>query len=458
MAFITSPTIILLNSTMGKILHRHTQANLPVAAGGDGVYLIDHNGERYLDGSGGAVVSCLGHNHPAILEAIRTQLEQLSFAHTAFFTTATLENLAEQMITDAPDNLSHVYFLCGGSEAMEAALKLARQYYLEIGQPQRTHFISRRQSYHGNTLGALAVSGNPQRRAPYEPLLMDTEQIAPCYAYRELQAGESEAQYGLRVADELEQKILEVGADKIIGFVAETVVGATAGAVPPVKDYFKRIREICDQYDILLILDEVMCGMGRTGTLYAHQAEHIRADLVTVAKGLGGGYQPIGATLMEERIYRAIAEGSGAFKNGHTYLGHALAAAASLAVQQTIQREGLLDNVQRRSKELFAALRQQFESHPHVGDIRGRGLLVGIEMVENRETKAPFAEDIPLHSLLKQSAMNNRLMIYPGNGTIDGKRGHHILLAPAFICESNHIDELVTKLAKSVDDAVAQVP
>ncbi len=439
---------------MSKILHRHTQARLPVAVGGEGAYLIDRNGKRYLDGSGGAAVSCLGHNHPAVVEAMRAQLAQLSYAHTAFFTTATLEALAEQMVAHAPRNLSHVYFVCGGSEAMETALKLSRQYFLEIGQPQRTHFIARRQSYHGNTLGALAVGGNPLRRDPYEPLLLKTSRIAMCYPYRDLQPGESEAQYGLRVAQELEQEILAIGADKVIGFVAETVVGATAGVVPPVAGYFQRIREICDRYGVLLILDEVMCGMGRTGVLYAHQQEGVRADLVTVAKGLGGGYQPIGATLMDQRIYRAIADGSAAFQNGHTYLGHAVAAAAALAVQQTIQQQRLLENVQQRGAQLFAALRKNFAAHPHVGDIRGRGLFVGIEMVENRASKTPFAADVPLHSLIKQAAMQNGLIIYPGNGTIDGKRGHHILLAPPFIFEAAHVDELVSKLSRSIDQAI----
>lgn len=439
---------------MTNILHRHTRVDLPEAVGGAGPYLIDRHGKRYLDGCGGAAVSCLGHNHPAVVAAMRAQLEQLSYAHTAFFTTEKLEALAAQMIEYAPNNLSHVYFVCGGSESMEAALKLARQYFIEIGQPQRTHFISRRQSYHGNTLGALAVGGNPWRRQPYQPLLIETSQIAPCYPYRYLQSGESEQEYGLRVAQELEQKILEIGEERVIGFVAEPVVGATAGVVPPVAGYFKRIRDICDRYGVLLILDEVMCGMGRTGTLYAHHPDAIRADLVTVAKGLGGGYQPIGATLLDARIYRAIADGSGAFQHGHTYLGHAVAAAASLAVQQTIQRERLLDNVQARGAELFSALGQRFETHPHIGDIRGRGLFIGLELVADRETKTPFVAEMPLATLLHKAAMENGLMIYPGGGTIDGKQGHHILLAPAFIFESTHVEELVDKLAVSIDAAI----
>lgn len=439
---------------MTRVLHRHTKSRLPHAVGGDGPYLIDSAGKRYLDGCGGAAVSCLGHNHPAVADALRAQLAELSYAHTHFFTTAVLESLAAHLIAHAPDNFSHAYLVSGGSEAIEAALKLARQYVVETGEAQRDTFIARRQSYHGNTLGALAVGGNAQRRAPYQPLLVDVPHIAPCYAYRERAADESEAEYGLRAANELEAKILEVGADRVIAFVAETVVGATAGAVPAVAGYFRRIRDICDQYGVLLILDEVMCGMGRTGDLYAHAAEGVRADLVAVAKGLGGGYQPIGAALMDARIFDAIAAGSGAFWHGHTYIGHALAAAAALAVQETIQRENLLDNVRARGAELFALLGDKLGAHPHIGDIRGRGLFAGLELVADRDGAEPFPPGPELPARLKAAAMELGLMIYPGSGTIDGARGHHILLAPPFICESKHIEELADKLTRAIDAAL----
>ena len=443
---------------MTRIMHRHTRLSLPTAVGGDGVYLIDANGKRYLDGSGGAAVSCLGHNHPAVVAAICAQAAQLSYAHTAFFTTETLENLGEQLIQHAPDNLQYAYFVSGGSEAIETALKLARQYFIEIGEPNRTQFIARRQSYHGNTLGALSVGGNEKRRAHYQPLLLPCEHIAPCYAYRHQSDKESEAQYAKRAADELEAAIMQLGAERVIGFVAETVVGASIGAAPAVDGYFQRIREICDRHGVLLILDEVMCGMGRSGAWYAHQQENVRADLACIAKGLGGGYQPIGATLMDERIYRAVADGSGAFEHGHTYLGHALAASAALAVQQTIVDENLLDNVRVRGAQLFAALRERFAEHPNVGDIRGRGLFIGIELVKSRADKTPYPASIPLHHLVKQTAMDNALMIYPECGTADGDNGHHILLAPAFIYEAAHVDELVDKLAASLDDAMEKIP
>lgn len=440
---------------MTKILHRHTALRLPAAVGGAGPYLIDAAGRRYLDGSGGAAVSCLGHNHPAVTAALRAQLAKLSYAHTAFFTTGVLEALGEHLIAHAPDNLSHAYLVSGGSEAVEAALKLARQYFVETGEAQRDTFIARRQSYHGNTLGALAVGGNAQRRAPYQPLLMRVEQIAPCYAYREQAPDESEAEYGARAADELEAKIQEVGAHRVIAFVAEPVVGATAGVVPPVAGYFRRIRDICDAHGILLILDEVMCGMGRTGELYAHAADGIRADVVTIAKGLGGGYQPIGAALLDARIFDAIARGSGAFWHSHTYLGHALAAAAALAVQETIQRDHLLDQVRARGEELFALLRRKLGAHPHIGDIRGRGLFAGLELVADRATAAPFPPGPELPAKLKAAAMDLGLLIYPGSGCIDGENGHHILLAPPFICESAHLEELTDKLARAIDAALA---
>lgn len=441
---------------MSRILHRRPRETLPVACGGDGVYLIDSAGKKYLDACGGAAVSCLGHNHPAVLQALRAQLDKISYAHTLFFTTEVLEELAARIINDAPANFSHAYFVSGGSEAVEAALKLARQYFFETGEPQREYFIARRQSYHGATLGALSVGGNAQRRAPFEAVLKPAAHIAPCYAYREQRENETETQYALRAADELEEKILQLGADRVIAFIAETIVGASAGVVPPAPGYFARVREICDRYGVLLILDEVMCGMGRSGDLYAHPRENVRADLVTLAKALGGGYQPIGAVLMDARIYGAVTGGSGVFSHSHTYLGHALAASAALAVQQTIARENLLDNVRARGGELLQALRMRFAEHAHVGDIRGRGLFIGIELVAERESKTPFAEEIPLHNIMRACAMQNGLMIYPGSGGIDGARGHHIMLAPPFIFTRAHVDELVGKLEKTFHDGFAR--
>jgi adenosylmethionine-8-amino-7-oxononanoate aminotransferase len=440
---------------MSHVMHRGGALDLPVATRGDGCYLVDGTGRRYFDASGGAAVSCLGHSHPAVIAAMQEQLGRLSFAHTSFFTNAAMEELATLLVAKAPPSIASAYFVSGGSEAVEAALKLARQYFVEIGQPERRHFIARRQSYHGNTLGALAVGGNAWRRAPFAPNLIEAHHIAPCYAYRERRDDESEAAYGRRVADELEAKIHELGPQTVIAFVAETVVGATAGVVPPVPGYFSRIREICDRNGILLILDEVMCGMGRTGTLHACEQEGVAPDIMTVAKGLGGGYQPIGAMLASKKIGDAIRAGSGFFQHGHTYMGHALACAAALAVQRTIAQDDLLAAVQARGAELAAALDDRLGNHHHVGDIRGRGLFRGIELVVDRASKQPFAPELKLHARVKREAMARGLMCYPAGGTIDGRRGDHVLLAPPYIIRPDQIDELVDKLGDAIDAAIA---
>jgi len=434
---------------------RDTRFVPPVAVKASGVEIEDSSGKRYLDASGGAAVSCLGHGHPAIIDAIQKQAAELAYAHTAFFTSAPAEALAEHLVAHAPDGLDHVYFVSGGSEGIEAALKLARQYFLEIGEPERRHFISRRQSYHGNTLGALAVGGNMWRREPFQPLLMPVSLIAPCFAYRFKRDEESEEAYGRRVADELETEILRLGPGTVAAFVAETVVGATAGCVPPVPGYFRRIREICDRYGVLLILDEVMCGMGRTGTLHACEQEGIAPDLMVIAKGLGGGYQPIGAVLVAGRIYDAVAEGSGFFQHGHTYLAHPIACAAALAVQQVLERNGLLERCRERGSSLKARIEERFGNHHHVGDIRGRGLFLAIELVADRATKAPFDPALRLHARVKRAALERGLMVYPMGGTIDGRRGDHICLAPPFVITEREIDAVVDRLGHAVDEALA---
>ena len=441
---------------MSHVLQRGP-SKLPVAIGGAGCHVIDAAGKRYLDASGGAAVSCLGHGHPRIIAALQAQAAAMAYAHTGFFTNEPMEKLADLLIEDAPAGIDKVYFVSGGSEATEAALKLARQYFVEIGQPERRHFIARRQSYHGNTLGALAAGGNEWRRRQFSPLLIETHHIAPCYAYRDQREGENEAAYGRRVADELEAKILELGAQTVIGFIAEPVVGATAGAVAPVPGYFKRIREICDRHGVLLILDEVMCGMGRTGTLHASEQEGIAPDIKMVAKGLGGGYQPIGAMLASAKIIAAIEAGSGAFQHGHTYMGHATACATALAVQQTIREERLLDAVRTRGEDLSAALTERFGNHAHIGNIRGRGLFMGLELVRDRISKQPFDPALKLHARIKTEAMARGLMCYPMGGTIDGRLGDHVLLAPPYIITPEEIGELTDKLGAAIDATLARL-
>ena len=432
------------------VFHRDPRIGYPVAVRGEGVYLHDREGRRYLDASGGAAVSCLGHSDRAVIEAIQRQLEKLPFAHTSFFTNEPMEALADALIARAPEPLDKVYFVTGGSEAIEASLKLARQFFVEKGEPQRKHVIARRQSYHGNTLGALAVGGNAWRRRQFEPLLIDATHVSPCHAYRGKETGESDEQYAARLAAELEASIVRLGKDSVIAFVAETVSGATLGAVPPVPGYFKRIREVCDRYGVLLILDEVMCGMGRCGTLWAFEEEGVVPDLVTIAKGLGAGYQPVGAVVVAKTVHDTIVSGSGFFQHGHTYLGHAAACAGALAVQDRLHAGGLLARVRPLGALLEKKLRVAFGSHPNVGDIRGRGLFWGLELVADRATKQPFDPALRMHARLKREALNAGLICYPMGGTLDGGLGDHVVLAPPFIIQEPQLDELVEKLQRAL--------
>lgn len=439
---------------MTHVLHRQIGKDYPVAVRGEGVHIYDSTGKQYIDASGGAAVSCLGHSHLDILAAMREQLDRLEYAHTSFFTTRVAEELADDLAAHAPAGLDHVFYVSGGSEAIEAALKLARQYFVERGEPQRRYLIARRQSYHGITLGALAVGGRKWQRERFAPLLIEAHHVSPVYEYRERRADETPEAYGERLAHELEDKVKELGGENVIAFVAETVVGATMGAVPAVPGYFKRVREICDRHGILLILDEVMCGMGRTGTLYACEQDGVTPDLLAIAKGLGGGYAPIGALLLQGKIFKTLADGSGAFQHSHTYTGHPLACAAALAVQRVIRRDNLLANVRDQGARLVRRLQERFGNHPFVGDVRGRGLFQGIEIVADRGSKEPFDPARKLHARIKQEAMARGLMVYPMGGTADGIRGDHVLLAPPFIIDSDAIDTIVERLGESIDAAV----
>ena len=442
---------------MSHVFPRHCHASLPTATSGDGCFLIDQTGKRYFDGSGGAAVSCLGHSNPRVAKAVKEQVDQLAFAHSGFFTTEPAEQLADLLIANAPGTLDRVYFVSGGSEAVESAIKLARQYHLERGEPNRRHLIARRQSYHGNTLGALSAGGNAWRRQQFAPLLVEMSHIAPCYEYAERNEGETLFDYGQRVANELEEEILRLGADSVMAFIAEPVVGATLGAVPPVEGYYTRIREICDKYGVLLILDEVMCGMGRTGHLFACEAEGIAPDILCIAKGLGAGYQPIGAMLCSSEVYQAIADGSGFFQHGHTYLGHPVAAAAGLAVVQELLEGDLVTQARNRGTYLEQQLRSRFAQHPHIGDIRGRGMFWGLEFVADRDSKTPFDPANGLAGKLKKAAFAEGLICYPMPGTRDGRNGDHILLAPPFIASEAELDGALDALSRAIDSTLATV-
>ncbi|MDA7424815.1 aspartate aminotransferase family protein [Thalassococcus lentus] len=442
---------------MSHVFPRHCHSDLPTAVRGDGCFLVDAQGKRYFDGSGGAAVSCLGHSNARVASAIKDQVDRLAFAHTGFFTSDPAEELADLLIANAPGDLDRVYFVSGGSEAVESAIKLARQYYVEVGQPQRRHLIARRQSYHGNTLGALAAGGNEWRREQFSPLLVDVSHISPCYEYAERQPDETVEAYGARVADELEQEILRLGPDTVMAFMAEPVVGATLGAVPAVAGYFKRIREICDRYGVLLILDEVMCGMGRTGHLFACNADQVAPDILCIAKGLGAGYQPIGAMLSSRKIYDAIRDGSGFFQHGHTYLGHPVAAAAALAVVRELLDNDLPARVAERSADFAGMLHARFGQNPHVGDIRGRGFFWGIEFVADRDSKTPFDARLGLAGKLKKAAFAEGLVCYPMPGTRDGKSGDHVLLAPPFVASDDELAGAMDSLARAVTTVLEQV-
>ena len=437
------------------VFHRHLHHRPPVAVSGHGAWLVDSEGREYLDASGGAAVSCLGHGHPAVLAAMHEQIDRLAFAHTSFFTTDVAEELAAHLVDRAPAGMSHAYFVSGGSEGVEAALKMARQYFLEIGEPQRTRFIARRQSYHGNTLGALAVGGNAWRREPFAPILMPATHVSPCYPYREQQPEETPEAYGERLARELDTAIEQIGANQVIAFVAETVGGATAGVLTPVPGYFRAVREVCDRHGVLLILDEVMCGMGRTGSLHACEQEGVVPDLLVIAKGLGGGYQPIGAVLAQQKIVEAMSKGSGFFQHGHTYLGHAVACAAALAVQQVIERDALLDRTRQAGETLQQLLQRALGDHPHVGDIRGRGLFWGAEVVQDRPSKQPFDSSLRLHARIKREAMARGLMLYPMGGTVDGRQGDHVLLAPPFIASDSELAIVAERFHAALDAAIS---
>ncbi|WP_371225758.1 aspartate aminotransferase family protein [Roseovarius sp. 2305UL8-3] len=442
---------------MSHVFPRHCHADLPTAKGGDGCFLIDETGKRYFDGSGGAAVSCLGHSNVRVSDAIKAQVDSLAFAHTGFFTSDPAEQLADLLVANAPGDIDRVYFVSGGSEATEAAIKLARQYFVEKGEPQRRHLIARKQSYHGNTLGALAAGGNEWRRQQFSPLLIDVSHIQPCFEYAERAEGESLEEYGQRAAQALEDEILRLGPDTVMAFMAEPVVGATMGAVPGAPGYFTRIREICDQYGVLLILDEVMCGMGRTGHLFACDADEVVPDILCIAKGLGAGYQPIGAMLCSAEIYKAVQDGTGFFQHGHTYIGHPVATAAGLAVVQELLENDLPGRVRRMEPFMRDALTQRFGQHPHVGDIRGRGFFWGIELVSDRDSKTPFDPKHGIAGKLKKAAFAEGLICYPMPGTRDGRNGDHVLLAPPFIATEQELTDAFDALERAINTVLAGV-
>ena len=443
---------------MSQVLQRVSGVVPPYAISAEGILIRLADGREIIDATGGAAVACIGHGNAKVKAAIAAQLDAIAYVHTMFFTVEATERLATSLVGHAPGGLTKAMFLSGGSEAMEAALKVTRQYFLEIGQPQRTRFIARRQCYHGNTIGALGAQGDSARAGPFAPFILDNfSSVSTAFAYRHQRSDETEAAYVARLAAELDAEFERLGPDTVAAFIAETVIGSTVGAVTAPAGYFKAMREVCDRHGALLILDEVFCGMGRTGAMHAWEHEGVSPDIQMIAKGLGAGYQPIAAILVQGRISDAIAAGSGTLWHGHTYTGHPVACAGALAVQQVMAEEHLVANAKAMGQRLRERLDSRFGNHPHVGDIRGRGLLVAIEMVEDRSTKAPFAVEKAMHARIKREALARGLATYTRGGTIDGKLGDHALLAPPYIITAAEVDRVVDILGDAVDAAVASV-
>ena len=439
---------------MSHVLHR-SGAIPPIAVRGEGIYLHTADGHAVIDASGGAAVACLGHGNRRVAEAIGRQAATMAYSHTGTFSNQPAEDLAEILLANEPGGLTRAWFCSSGSEGNEAAIKLARQYFLEIGQPQRIRTIARRQSYHGTTLGALAAGGNMMRREKFEPILSPVHSlVSPCFAYRFKHDHETDAQYLERLAVELDAEFQRVGPENVMAFLAEPIVGATTGCVVAIPGYFKRVREICDRYGALLILDEVMCGMGRSGTMHAWEQEGIVPDIQVIAKGLGGGYQPIGGILIADRVVQALANGSGGFLHGQTYQAHPVACAAALEVQRIIRDDRLVDNVRAMGVKLEQALTERFGNHRHVGDIRGRGLFWAIELVTDRATKAVFDPALKLNERVKAEGIARGVATYPMGGTIDGKQGDHVIVAPPYIVTEADVDMIVERLGDAVDAAL----
>lgn len=433
------------------MLYRAPRQRYPLAVSASGMRITDSNGKRYLDMSGGAAVSCLGHGDPAVIAAIHTQLQQLAFAHTAFFTNEPQEQLAAALVARFHDPGARVYFLSGGSEANETAFKIAWQYWAAGGAPAKKIIISREHSYHGNTFGGLSVSGNDLRRRASAAPLIDWPRIPPCYPYRELRAGEDIESYSARSAAYLEDAIEKCGAENVAAFICEPIVGSSLGVVAATPGYLQRIRDICDSNDILMIADEIMCGSGRTGNYFAHQFDGVTPDIVTVAKGIGGGYQPLAATVTSSGVASVLTESG--FAHGHTYIGHAAACAAGVAVQQALDRYDLLQRTQKMGERFLSLLRDAFANHPHVGDVRGRGLFVGIELVQDVATREGFTDRRSLPEELRTLAMEQGLICYPGGILVNDKTVPHIMLAPPMIAEDRHLLECIDKLAATLHSA-----
>jgi adenosylmethionine-8-amino-7-oxononanoate aminotransferase len=436
--------------------HFGASAALPKIAWGKGSYVYDTAGKPYIDGSGGPAVFCIGHGNAEVNEAIKAQLDRVAHGYRYTFTSDPLEQLTEIVAARSGGTLKRMVFVSGGSEAVESCLKLALQYHAANGAMSRRRFIARERSWHGNTLGALSISGFRERRAPFEGALVETSLLSPANVYRP-PANVRAEDVGEYCAKELEQEILRLGPEKVAAFVFEPVVGAAGGAVPAPPGYAKRIREICDRYGVLMIADEVMCGAGRCGTWRALEHDGVEPDIMAVAKGLAGGYLPLGAAVYNERVAGPIFARHGAPLTGHTFTGHTTACAAGVAVQTIMLREKLVEKVATDGVYLLDRLGKAIGSRDYVGDIRGRGFFIGIELVADRASKEPFDPALQLFAKVRDRSFANGLICYPTGGNVDGVRGDQIILAPPYNATRAELDEIVEKLAGSLAEVTARI-
>ncbi len=434
------------------IFYRDLKRRYPVISRADGVYLYDHDGRKILDGAAGAAVVCLGHNHPRVVAALEDQARKVAFAHTGSFTSEPAIQLSNELCAWAPDSLQRVYFSSGGSESVEAALKLARAYHLEKGNDERYRVISRFISYHGATLGALSMTGHHMRRRKYLPLLSSFPRVSPSYCYR-CPFDLTPDRCDLECAWDLERELVREGPETISAFIMEPIIGASAPGVGAPQNYYRIIREICDKYDILLIADEVMTGVGRTGRFFAMQHFGIDPDISVISKGLASGYSPFGAVLVTEKIYRTLRNSPAhSFIHGHTYAGNPLSCAVGLEVLRVIREDNLIEKNERDGAYLMERL-QVLRERPSVGDIRGRGMLCGVEFVAERATKKPFPAEARFNKRVFEAALNRGVYLYPGSGSVDGVGGDHMLISPPYTISREEIDFLVDTLAESIETA-----
>ncbi|KAK6890933.1 putative aminotransferase [Candida tropicalis] len=439
-----------------KLIHRSITKPPTVLIKAKGQYVYSQDGKKYLDAIGGAAVISVGHNNPEVIESIHSHmLNNITYSFNADFTIPIVENFANLLLDGYDDKIAKVYFANSGSEANENAIKLAIQYWIEMKKPTKNQFISRGMSYHGNCLGGISLSGNKARVLTYEEIIDSKRfhKVSPCYEFRYKKEGETSEEYTQRLLDELEEKITEVGPENIAAFFAETIVGATTGCVPPTPGYFKGVREICDKYDILLILDEVMCGSGRTGTFFAWEQEGITPDITTSGKTISGGYCPLSCVFINQRILDRLISGSGIHNTVHTFQNFSISCVAGYTVQKIIKRENLLQNVTKMGnyfeKQLIEKVLNKFDI---VVDIRGRGLFWGVEFAIDKESKEPFESDLNVGYKIGDLIKKHGVIGYPGKGTIDGYKGDHILFAPSFDITGQEIDIIVEALSSAIQD------